>query len=165
MSREHRSRRPWAGWLLAACVAAGLLVVAYPAWIIQPFRAQAPGQLGVALTMIRIAPVVTIATLLAGLLAAIALRPRGWKRATLVTVTVALLSFAAVLARVDYFEIMFRPDPGPRFVAADQSSFGAGDMVLVAHARAEAHAYPVRMMAYHHLVNDTVGGVPIVATY
>jgi hypothetical protein len=29
----------------------------------------------------------------------------------------------------------------------------------------ESRAYPVRMMAYHHIVNDVVGGVPIVATY
>jgi len=26
-------------------------------------------------------------------------------------------------------------------------------------------AYPVRLMAYHHVVPDVVGGVPIVATY
>jgi hypothetical protein len=26
-------------------------------------------------------------------------------------------------------------------------------------------AYPVRLMAYHHLVQDVVGGTPLVATY
>jgi hypothetical protein len=26
-------------------------------------------------------------------------------------------------------------------------------------------AWPVRQMAYHHLVQDTVGGVPVVSTY
>jgi hypothetical protein len=39
------------------------------------------------------------------------------------------------------------------------------DMVLGMEANAESAAYPVRQMAYHHLVNDTVGGVPVVATY
>ena len=29
----------------------------------------------------------------------------------------------------------------------------------------EAAAYPIRQMAYHHLVHDTVGGVPVVVTY
>jgi len=29
----------------------------------------------------------------------------------------------------------------------------------------EPVAYPIRIMAYHHLVQDTVGGTPIVATY
>jgi hypothetical protein len=29
----------------------------------------------------------------------------------------------------------------------------------------ESVAYPIRIMAYHHLVQDTVGDTPIVATY
>src|SRR5712692_1826092 len=29
----------------------------------------------------------------------------------------------------------------------------------------EAVAYPVRLMAYHHVVQDVVGGTPICATY
>jgi hypothetical protein len=29
----------------------------------------------------------------------------------------------------------------------------------------EAAAYPIRQMAYHHLVQDSVGGMHIVATY
>ena len=29
----------------------------------------------------------------------------------------------------------------------------------------ESVAYPIRIMAYHHVVADTVGGTPIVATY
>jgi hypothetical protein len=40
-----------------------------------------------------------------------------------------------------------------------------GDMVLATTLRGEAVAYPVRQLAYHHLVEDAVGTVPIVATY
>jgi hypothetical protein len=29
----------------------------------------------------------------------------------------------------------------------------------------ESVAYPIRLMGYHHVVQDTVGGTPIVATY
>jgi hypothetical protein len=39
------------------------------------------------------------------------------------------------------------------------------DMVLAVLKNGEAAAYPVRLMAYHHLVQDVVGGTPIVATY
>ncbi len=39
------------------------------------------------------------------------------------------------------------------------------DMVLAVEINGEAVAYPVRLMAYHHLVHDVVGGTPIVATY
>ena len=157
--------RGGAGWLLALCIGASLLVVVYPAWVVRPFRAQDTGELDAALRIVRLAPVVTAAMLFAGVLAALLLRPRGWRRGTAAVGGVALLVLAAIVARVDYFELMFRPDPRPRFVAAAKSGFTADDMVLVAHAGGEAHAYPVRMMAYHHLVNDTVGGVPIVATY
>jgi hypothetical protein len=38
-------------------------------------------------------------------------------------------------------------------------------MVLAVRSGAQARAYPIRAMAYHHLVNDTLGGVPLVATY
>jgi len=37
--------------------------------------------------------------------------------------------------------------------------------VLCVTISGESVAYPVRLMAYHHLVGDTVGGTPIVATY
>ena len=42
---------------------------------------------------------------------------------------------------------------------------GLGDVVLAVRVGDDAVAYPVRQMAYHHVVQDTVGGVPIVATY
>jgi hypothetical protein len=39
------------------------------------------------------------------------------------------------------------------------------DMVVAIEIAGEAVAYPVRQMAYHHVVMDTVGGVPVVGTY
>ena len=38
-------------------------------------------------------------------------------------------------------------------------------MVLAVDTGADAVAYPVRQLAYHHLVADAVGGTPVVATY
>jgi hypothetical protein len=38
-------------------------------------------------------------------------------------------------------------------------------MVLSVKVNGEAVAYPVRLMAYHHVVQDIVGGTPLVATY
>jgi Protein of unknown function (DUF3179) len=29
----------------------------------------------------------------------------------------------------------------------------------------DARAYPISEMAYHHVLNDVVGGVPVTATY
>ena len=45
---------------------------------------------------------------------------------------------------------------------AQQTPIYADTAVL---AGADAVAYPVCQIAYHHLVEDSVGGVPIVATY
>jgi hypothetical protein len=42
---------------------------------------------------------------------------------------------------------------------------GDSDVVLAVNLNGEAAAYPIRLMAYHHVVQDTVGGTPIVATY
>jgi hypothetical protein len=38
-------------------------------------------------------------------------------------------------------------------------------MVMGIVSNGVAMAYPVNQVAYHHVVNDTVGGVPIAATY
>ncbi len=61
---------------------------------------------------------------------------------------------------------MFNPLPAPAYARGNDVSFVAGsDMVLAVQVNGEAVAYPVRQMAYHHVVEDTVGGTPLVATY
>src|SRR5215210_3874531 len=39
------------------------------------------------------------------------------------------------------------------------------EVVMSIDVKGAALAYPVRQLAYHHLVNDVVGGRPLVATY
>lgn len=157
--------RRWPYALLSLSLVAALAVVFYPAWIIQPFRAQHPDQLRLALEMIRVAPVATLVALGAGLLAAFRLWGRGWKRRAMVGAALGVLAALAVLSRIDYFELMFHPDPSPRFVAAEQAPVDPDDMVLAVRAGGQTRAYPVRLMAYHHLVNDVLGGVPLLPTY
>jgi hypothetical protein len=38
-------------------------------------------------------------------------------------------------------------------------------MVLAVKVGAEQRAYPVVIMAYHHILNDSLGGTPLVVTY
>jgi hypothetical protein len=38
-------------------------------------------------------------------------------------------------------------------------------MVMTVRIGREARAYPIVQMAYHHILNDTVGEVPIAVTY
>ena len=60
----------------------------------------------------------------------------------------------------------FVPLDHPEFVTAGQASYLSDDeLVLGLYAEGEARAYPVRMVFYHHIVNDLVGGSPILVTY
>jgi len=147
-----------------ACAALACALFLVPAWIIQPFRAQDQAQLAWALSIRRLAPLATAVLLLIGVVSAIYLRPRGW-RAVLTVFCLAVAAIATAATRVNYFELMFHPNATPTFVAVRDAGIDADDMVIVARIGQQARAYPVRIMAYHHLVNDTVGGVPIVPTY
>jgi hypothetical protein len=54
----------------------------------------------------------------------------------------------------------------PRLVdALDARHVQRGERVLVFAAGDDAHAYPVRMLDAHELVNDRVGGVPVLVTW
>ena len=56
--------------------------------------------------------------------------------------------------------------PNPAYAKVAEASFVSNDdRVLAVTIGSESVAYPIRIMAYHHLVHDTVGGTPIVATY
>ncbi len=70
-----------------------------------------------------------------------------------------------LLARVNVYEIMFHPIDSPRFESAEKAGIDSGDMVMAVEVNGARRAYPIREMAYHHVVNDVLGGEPIVATY
>jgi Protein of unknown function (DUF3179) len=73
---------------------------------------------------------------------------------------------ATWLARQNHFEWMFNPLPSPAYAkSADATFLTDDDRVLSVTIGGESVAYPIRLMAYHHVVEDTVGGTPIVATY
>ena len=54
----------------------------------------------------------------------------------------------------------------PEFVLADEAvSLDGPDIVLGLSAGGEHRAYPIRQAAFHHVVNDEIGGVPYLVTY
>jgi hypothetical protein len=154
--------------LLAVQVLLSLLVVLIPAYLIRPFAPQTQAHLDLSYVLRNASPIATIVTLLLGLLFVFLLwrsTRSGWGKSFL-AIGVILLGAAAVLSRQNHFEWMFHPLPQPGYVeAAKASHVKDGDMVLTVEAGGEARAYPVPLMAYHHLVNTTVGGEHIVATY
>jgi hypothetical protein len=162
-----RSRRLWAGLGLLLLVLAALALVAIPVWKIRPFVSQTAQGVSLAYACRRLAPWATVVALAAGavLIGGLWRGARWWNRALMVLALVPL-GGAAWLARTNLFEKMFAPLASPRYARASEASWlKDGDMVLGVERNGEAVAYPVRQVAYHHVVMDEVGGVPIAATY
>ena len=54
----------------------------------------------------------------------------------------------------------------PRFVPPDKADFlDDDDIVIGVTVGGEARAYPIKILNWHEVVNDTVNGVPIAATF
>jgi hypothetical protein len=156
-------------WVLATVLVAGLLAwVAIPALILQPFKAQTPFGVAVAFELREKAPLVTLlgAGLLLPLLVLLARRVTRWWQWAPLTLLVALAGISAWFARQNHFEWMFNPRPGATYAPATLASFVEDrDMVVAVEIGGDAVAWPVRQMAYYHVVQDKVGGVPVVSTY
>jgi hypothetical protein len=155
-------------FLLLACLAVSLVLVAYPLYVIRPFRAQGARELMVALAVSRLRPVLTVISALAAVAASIAYwrtQPQTWRR-TLAAAGAVLVCVLAALARVNVYEdLMFHAVEHPEFASAAEAKLDADDKLIVVKIGGDARAYPIREMGYHHVVNDVVGGTALVATY
>jgi hypothetical protein len=157
--------------LLPALSAVTLLsatVVLVPVFLLKPFSPQTARAVTIAYYLREAAPLVSLVCALLVIGGAVfAWRGRGrWARVALVG-SLLVAGGAAWLARQNHFEWIFNPLKNPAYASgAEASAFvDPADMVIAVELRGDAVAYPVRQMAYHHLVNDQVGGVPIVSTY
>jgi len=154
----------WFAFAVSALVAIGLFFV--PAFIIRPFTHQSPTGLALAMALRQRAPWGTLAA--ASLCVVLALVLWGtanrWRRIVLALVMV-LAAFSAVMSRLNYFEWMFHPVPSAQFESASASKLDKGEMILAVRFGPDARAYPIREMAYHHVLNDVVNGVPVAVTY
>jgi hypothetical protein len=165
MMPVHRRRLAGLGLLLLVAIA--LALIAIPMWEIRPFVPQTSAGISLAYACRRLAPWVTVLALVAGAALAAGLwRGARWWSRTLMVLALVPLGGAAWVSRQNVFEKMFAPLPSPRYArAADARWVKDGDLVLGVEHNGEAVAYPVRQVAYHHVIMDEVGGVPIVATY
>jgi Protein of unknown function (DUF3179) len=155
-------------WVLLAsiCAAVSIACVAIPMFVIRPFRPQDAQALNLALAVRQVGP------WLAGVCAILVLLllVRFWDVArvgsrVLLAGVFVVAALGAVLTHVNIFEKMFHPYDSPAFASADEVKVDSDDKVLAVKMGQEARAYPIRTMGYHHIVNDTVNGVPIAVTY
>jgi Protein of unknown function (DUF3179) len=155
-------------FVLLACLAVSLFCVAYPLYVIRPFRAQGARELMAALTVLRYRDAVTVLSALVAIAAAGAywrLKTRTPARMAAALGALAVCVLAA-LARVNVYEqLMFHAVDRPAFAAAPEANLDPGDKLIVVKIGGVARGYPIREMGYHHVVNDEVGGTALVATY
>jgi hypothetical protein len=161
----HRNTRAlWTAFFVCALTAIALFFV--PTFIIRPFTHQSPRGLLVAMAVRDRAPA---GTLIAGILAFIFgfllwRYSNRWLK-SLVALTLVLVTFSAVMSRLNYFEWMFRPIAGLQFLAQSASKLDPKEMILAVRLGDDARAYPISQMAYHHVLNDVVADMPIAVTY
>lgn len=149
-------------WLILLMIALAVFaVIAIPVWLIQPFAPQTEKGLQISYLLKSWSPLLTIfaALVSVGLCVFIWSESRRWL-AKAFLIFPLLIVFACVwFARQNHFEWMFNPLAQSAYARANQTDFVADDdMVLAIEIGGEAVAYPVRQMAYHHIVQD-------VATY
>ena len=58
-----------------------------------------------------------------------------------------------------------RPIYHPTFAPGAETPLDPNDLVMGVIIHGEARAYPVRTLAFREMVNDEVGGVPILVTW
>jgi len=154
----------WSLLLIIAAVAFAVVLV--PALVIQPFRPQSQRGLEISFFLKRLAPFFTIVTLIACIALVIKLwRGARWSRIALILFMIPAI-VSAWFAWQNHFEWMFNPLANAAYVKVDAATFIAdADLVMAVALGGEAAAYPIRQLAYHHLVQDIVGRIPIVVTY
>ena len=163
-SSSDRRGLLWFAFAASAVVAIGLFFV--PAFIIRPFTHQSAAGLALAMALRQRAPWGTLAAALLCLVFALILwgATGRWRKIVLALVMV-FVAFSAVMSRLNYFEWMFHPVPSAQFESASASKLDKAEMILAVRFGSDARAYPIREMAYHHVLNDVVAGVPVAVTY
>jgi hypothetical protein len=138
----------------------------FPALIIRPFKYQSESGLMSAIYVKQVAPLLSLIAAVGVLfLVVTGWRQFRWRARLGMVLAVTLSTGAAVMVRANYFEWMFKPIQAAGFTTASDAQLADSEMVIAVRVGSDARAYPIREMAYHHVLNDTAGGEPIVVTY
>jgi len=156
----------WSILLLITAIVVAMVFT--PVWFIKPFSVQTEKQLEISYFLRSWSPILTLVFSIAAVGLAFIIRKnskRWYGKIALIVPLLIVFSFTW-FARQNHFEWMFNPLENARFAKVSETDFVADDeMVLAVKVNDDAAAFPVRQMAYHHIVQDVVGGMPITATY
>jgi hypothetical protein len=146
--------------LLIALTILNVALILAPAIVALPPVNQTPAMLAAAHLAQTLAP---IASVLLATLAAIQLwRRRTWSTAALLAVALG----SVVLSRVNLLERVFAPAMHVETTAIGNfHDVRDTDMVIGVVIAEQSRAYPVRYLAYHHMLNDHLGSTALLPTY
>jgi hypothetical protein len=154
----------WRKIAFSILLAIAVFGLVYPVYVIRPFRHQGAGELQAALLVLRYRGIAEALAAIASVLIVVACWRNRRDKIFGLVVTVLVIA-CGILSRVNVYERMFHPIDNPSFAAAADVKLDPEERVIAVGTGNTARAYPIRNLAYHHLVNDVAGGVPIAATY
>jgi hypothetical protein len=154
LKSKSSNRGLWS--LLIAVTLVAVSFLAFPIYVIRPFRSQGPRELAASLVVSSWSPLVSaICAAIAIVLAMVVARRISSGRVRLkqwAAVSIALLAvFVALASRVNIFEKMFHPIRTAQFLPAAQANTEAKEMVLAVKVGGEQRAYPVAIGLPSHL--------------
>lgn len=164
MKLGHKSA--WLLLLLAVAIAFAFIFI--PMYLIQPFAPQTERALAISYFLKIWSPIVTplLTVGVIGLVVVAWRNSKRWYSKVPLVLPIFLSLVFAWFAQQNHFEWMFNPLTSSDFAKASEVDFVKDDeMVLAVKINGDAVAYPVSLMAYHHIAQDVVGGTPITATY
>jgi len=89
-----------------------------------------------------------------------------WKRKWLLFFPIAIVAAVIYMANfVMAADAIFKQPKQLLLVNAGSNKVDSNRLVLGVSINGEAKAYPIRFLGYHHHIQDTVGGNPIMVTY
>jgi len=89
-----------------------------------------------------------------------------WKRKWLLFFPIAIVAIVIYMANFKMAaDAMFKQPKQLLLVNAESNKVDSNRLVLGVSINGESKAYPIRFLGYHHHIQDTVGGKPIMVTY
>jgi hypothetical protein len=89
-----------------------------------------------------------------------------WKRKWLLIIPIAILCMVVYMANfVMAADHMFYQPRKLLMASATDNKVDSGRLIIGVTLNGEAKAYPIRFLGFHHQVQDTVGGQPVMVTY
>jgi len=101
-----------------------------------------------------------------GLMIVVGLLKLNWKRKWLLIIPLGLVAAVVYMANFKMAaDAMFKQPKQLLLTKADNNKVDSNRLVLGVSINGESKAYPIRFLSYHHHIQDTVGGKPVLVTY